>query len=128
MQVLKNSGLKSKKGASKKVKKYPENEAIFGMISEDGENYKMLNMEILNRSAITITPKQPFVDWANALSSEFPMEISVIGESHTYLTNPDLDNAQKHIKKYFKQIFEEELEGIWTVEQDWPQKRDFEAF
>jgi hypothetical protein len=41
MQVLKNSGVKPKKVASKKVKKYPENEAILGMISEDGENYKM---------------------------------------------------------------------------------------
>ena len=58
----------------------------------------------MNRSAITITPKQPFIDWANTLTPEFPMEINVLGESHTYLTNPDFDNADKHIKKYYKEI------------------------
>jgi len=41
-------------------------------------------MEILNRSAITVVPKQPFIDWANGLTPEFPMEINILGESHTY--------------------------------------------
>jgi hypothetical protein len=36
-------------------------------------------MEILNRSAITITPKQPFIDWANRLTPEFPKESNVLG-------------------------------------------------
>ena len=44
------------------------------------------------------------------------------------MTNPDFDNAEKHIKKYFKQIFEEELEGVWLDENDWPSKRDFKTF
>lgn len=82
----------------------------------------------MNRSAITITPKQPFIDWANALTLEFPMEINVLGESHTYLTNPDFDNADKHIKKYYKEIFEEELFGIWTDQNDWPEKLDYKTF
>ena len=85
-------------------------------------------MEILNRSAITVVPKSPFINWANTLTPEFPMAINILGESHTYLTNPDFDDAEKHIKKYFKQIFIEELEGIWTAENDWPQKRDFKTF
>jgi hypothetical protein len=85
-------------------------------------------MEILNRSAITVVPKSPFINWANALTPEFPMAMNILGESHTYLTNPDFDDAEKHIKKYFKQIFIEELDGIWTAENDWPQKRDFKTF
>lgn len=85
-------------------------------------------MEILNRSAIIVAPKQAFMDWANRLTPEFPMEINVLGESHTYLTNPDFEDAEKHIKKYFKQIFIEELNGIWTDDNDWPQKRDFKTF
>lgn len=85
-------------------------------------------MEILNRSAITVSPKQPFIEWANALIPEFPMESAILGEAHTYLTNPDFDDAQKHIKKYFKQIFQEELEGIWQDENDWPKKTDFKTF
>ena len=82
----------------------------------------------MNRSAITISPKQPFIDWANALTPEFPMEINVLGESHTYLTNPDFDNADKHIKKYYKEIFEEELLGIWTDQNDWSEKLDYKTF
>ncbi len=82
----------------------------------------------MNRSAITISPKHPFIDWANALTPEFPMEINVLGESHTYLTNPDFDNADKHIKKYYKEIFEEELLGIWTDQNDWPEKLDYKTF
>ena len=50
-------------------------------------------MDILNRSAITVVPKQAFIDWANGLTPEFPMEINVLGESHTYLTNPDFEDA-----------------------------------
>lgn len=85
-------------------------------------------MTTLNRSAITIKPKQPFVDWANKVIPELPTELNVLGESKTYLTNPDFDNAEKHIKKYFKQIFEEELEGTWLNENDWPINRDFKTF
>ncbi|WP_428225159.1 hypothetical protein [Flavobacterium sp.] len=85
-------------------------------------------MKILNRSAITVTPKQPFVDWANALTPELPMEVNMLGESHTYLTNPDFDDAETHLKEYFNQIFEEELDSIWTEEEDWPPTRDFKTF
>jgi hypothetical protein len=56
------------------------------------------------------------------------MEMNILGESQTYLTDPDFDNAEKHIKKHFKQIFDEELEGIWQNENDWPQKRDYKTF
>lgn len=32
-------------------------------------------MEILNRYAITVTAKQPFIEWANKLTPELPIEI-----------------------------------------------------
>ena len=85
-------------------------------------------MEILNRYAITVTAKQPFIEWANKLTPELPIEINFFSESHTYLTNPDLNNAEEHIKKYYKHIFEEELESIWTDENDWPKEIDFNTF
>ena len=30
--------------------------------------------------------------------------------------------------KNYKQLFEEELEGQWTDENDWPEKRSFKLF
>ena len=85
-------------------------------------------MKIYNRSAITVRAKQPFVDWINALTPESPLSMDRFEVSNTYLTNPDFHNADKHIKKYFLQIFEEELEGMWTDENDWPQNIDFSTF
>ena len=57
-----------------------------------------------------------------------PISEKMMGSSRTYLTNPDFEDAEKHLKKYFKQIFEEELEAMWTDEEEWPQKRDFKTF
>ena len=85
-------------------------------------------MEYINRSAITISHKQPYIQWHNALSPDLPMEENMLGESKTYLVKPDFDDADKLIKKHFKQIFESELEVIWIDENDWPQNRNWKLF
>jgi hypothetical protein len=85
-------------------------------------------MNVLNRSAITITYKQPFIDWNNRLFPDMPMQVNTIGESKTYLINQIYDDAEKVIKKHYKEIFEEELEGICLDEEFWPEKRTFQLF
>ena len=86
-------------------------------------------MKILNRKAITINYKKPFVDWTNALTPELPpKEANIPGESTTYLIKNDFKNADQCIKKYYTRIFEEELEGQWTDENDWPENLTFELF
>jgi hypothetical protein len=44
-------------------------------------------MQVINRAAITITHKKPFIDWANKLDPVFLMEENMLGESGTYLIN-----------------------------------------
>lgn len=85
-------------------------------------------MKILERSSITISYKKPFIDWNNNLTPELALNISMLGESKTYLTKVDFENADQLIKKYFKEIFELELDGTWTDENDWPQNRNFSTF
>lgn len=85
-------------------------------------------MNVLNRSAITITYKKPFVDWNNQLIPDMLLEENMLGESKTYLIAELYDDAEKLMKKHYKLIFEIELEGIWTYENDWPQKRTFKLF
>jgi hypothetical protein len=85
-------------------------------------------MKVTNRSAITINYKKPFVDWSNALTPELPMSEMMLGESTTYLIKEDFENADQCIKKYYKEIFELELDGQWTDENDWPQKLTFKLF
>jgi hypothetical protein len=85
-------------------------------------------MNVINRAAITISYKQPFIDLNNKLCPDMPMELNVLGESKTYLVKENFGDAEKVIKKHYKEIFEEELEGIWIDENDWPQKRDWKLF
>ncbi|OWP78445.1 hypothetical protein [Flavobacterium oreochromis] len=86
-------------------------------------------MEILDRSAIIIKPKQPYFDWVKSLDQETSaMEISMLEKPRTYLTDSVLKDEEKHLKKYFKQVFEEELESVLTNQEDWPQKRDIKTF
>jgi len=86
------------------------------------------NLSVLNRSAITISYKKPFIDWNNRLYPDMPMEEKIIGESKTYLINQLFTSADKALKKYYKEIFETELEGVCTDEAEWPQKRTFKLF
>jgi hypothetical protein len=76
-------------------------------------------MHIINRSAITLTYKKPFIDWHNKL---MPLNEKLIGESSTYLVPELSENPTDAIKKYYLEIFETELFQMWTDENDWPQK------
>lgn len=85
-------------------------------------------MRVLHRSAITINYKKPFVEWHNKLFPEAPMTENMLGESKTYLIDNVFDNADDVIKKYFKVIFEIELEGICIDENEWPRKLSLKMF
>jgi hypothetical protein len=85
-------------------------------------------MKVLHRSAITISYKKPFIDWNNKLFPELPMEENVSGESKTYLIDNLHDNAEDVIKKYYKIVFETELEGVCTDENEWPRKLSVKLF
>jgi hypothetical protein len=52
----------------------------------------------------------------------------MLGESKTYLCNALFDNPDTLVKKYCKEIFEIELDGICTDEKEWPKKRNFSVF
>lgn len=85
-------------------------------------------MNFLNRSAITISYNKPFIEWNNKLMPDLTLDENMLGESKTYLTDEIFNDAEKLMKKYYKQIFEMELEGIWTDENDWPKNRTFKLF
>jgi len=85
-------------------------------------------MKVISRSAITITHKKSFIDWNNVLFPDLPLYENMIGESKTYLIDELVDNADDVIKKHYKQIFETELEGTCTDENEWPDKRTLKLF
>jgi hypothetical protein len=87
-------------------------------------------MRTVNRGSIIVVPKQPFYDWANSLDPEHKMSPDDNAENCCYLIRDDheSDDIEKVVRKYYKEIFENELFGMWTDESAWPQNRTFKLF
>ena len=90
-------------------------------------------MQSINRTAVIIKPKQPFVDWLNSIpgeSSDNTLE-SVSDDNSTFLVPEFFGPVESlsYIKVNHGQIFEWELFGWYTEEELWPQeKRNWEMF
>ena len=89
-------------------------------------------MESINRTAVVIKPKQPFIDWLNSIPDEnidFTLE-QISNDNITFLI-PQYDNpedSKRYIEKRFNQIFEWELFGWITTEELWPKNRTWKMF
>lgn len=83
----------------------------------------MLNQPTINRSLLLVLPKQPFYDWSNAL---FPglseTNATEMQEHNSYLLEDELflDDPKKELKKYWKNIFINELFGQCTDQSTYP--------
>jgi ribosomal protein L24E len=89
-------------------------------------------MALLYRSAVTITRKQPYIDWANGFDDDGPELTSELAGSRrtVYLVGesdgrPDL---RALLDDYWDEIFEEELAMWMEEEDDWPAPRTREMF
>ncbi len=78
--------------------------------------------DAVNRHAIVVKPKQPLLDWINALYPDMAEDGS---ETTVYLVKErdSFGDTEKWLKRNFNNIFENELNGRHTDENEWPQKR-----
>ncbi len=89
-------------------------------------------MRRVKRAAVSVRPKQPYLDWANALDEDgVKIGAEFKPDENIYLID---DIPEGHLdpeallEPYYEAIFEEDL-GAWhRVEGDWPQGRDFATF
>jgi hypothetical protein len=81
----------------------------------------------VNRHAIVIKPKQSLLNWINALYPDLPEDGS---ETAVYLVKErdSYDDTEKWLRRNFKNIFENELNGRHQDEDDWPPKRTYKLF
>lgn len=81
----------------------------------------------INRSAIIIKPKQPFIDW---LSNLYPDDFfkEEMKEAAIYLVDDNIDNLEKWLKKKFDKFFKLVLHDWHTNKKEWPQKRNYKMF
>jgi hypothetical protein len=89
-------------------------------------------MREVNRSAIVVTPKRPFLDWLHSVdlsSSELTLE-DLREEPSVYLV-PECESDEEFarwLQKMFPVIFEDQLAGWWTDEAAWPAHRTLDLF
>ncbi len=88
---------------------------------------------MINRSAITVRAKEPFLKWLRGLPDPVGLETtleSVNREPHVYLL-PEyamLDEQEELLAEFFDLVFECQLDGWWRDETDWPIDRDLAMF
>lgn len=90
-------------------------------------------MEIVNRSAIVVKPRRPYLRWCQKDDAEGLAE-SVFEElctdPHVYLL-PEYEDAhaqQQIVEEFWPAIFEAMLEGWVTDETQWPKNRTHAMF
>jgi len=84
---------------------------------------------MLNRGALIVRPRQPYLDWANELDDSGVLPDSQ-GEQTVYLI-PSFESdeeAERILRRLYAEVFERELYGWHTDERAWPQKRTFAMF
>jgi len=88
--------------------------------------------QITNKTIITVTLKAPFITWIQSTdegSADIKAE-NITSSPNAYMVDDTEDGLEpdKLIKKNFKAIFEEELNG-WIIDVSmWPPKWDLQTF
>ena len=84
---------------------------------------------MLNRGALVVRPKQPYLDWAARL--EDAGIVPDPNDEQTIYLIPSFDDdeeAWEILERVYPAIFESELHGWHTDEAGWPKGRDFAMF
>ena len=89
-------------------------------------------MSFLYRFAITITRKQPYIDWANGFDDDGPeLTADLADDQRTIYLVPEAAHRVKVatlLDDCWPHIFEEELASWMESEDDWPASRTREMF
>lgn len=72
----------------------------------------MLNHPVINRSVLLVVPNQPFYDWSDALTPNFPTtDLNQVREYNSYLVKDGIlvDELEEELQDYWERIFINEL-------------------
>jgi hypothetical protein len=88
---------------------------------------------MINRSAIIVRAKEPFLQWLRQLPDPVgpDMTLASINEEPTVYLVPEygyIDEQEELLAQAYGVIFENELGGWWTKEADWPKRRNLKLF
>lgn len=105
----------------------PEEQYLAEMMNMIEEDTTENNFEenYINRTAIIIKPRQPFLDWCSKL---YPDDLDEMNNTNTYLIREDVEDVESWLKKKYDKLFTIELESWHTNKKEWPQKRNYKMF
>ncbi|HUL01373.1 MAG TPA: hypothetical protein VLX29_11070 [Nitrospirota bacterium] len=89
---------------------------------------------MLNRAAVVIRAKKPFIDWVQSLPGSADVDGQYIDQDSTIYLVPELtsDDETKEmneiISSIYQHIFEEQLTDWVIDESQWPKNRDIKTF
>ena len=86
---------------------------------------------LINRAALVVKPRKPYLDWAASLDVEVPKHAEGRAERVSiYLVAEDPKGREETapIRDYYEDIFEAELDAWWTNEEQWPEPRTLKLF
>ena len=83
----------------------------------------------INRSALVVKPKQPFIDWLVSIESENKnVEEDLEGDVYLLPDFEEISQMKIWLKKNYDAIFSDQLNNWYTDATCWPQHRTFEKF
>jgi hypothetical protein len=88
---------------------------------------------MINRCAISVRVRQPFLDWLRSLPDPVQADMTLQDaneDSRVYLLPEyEFDDEQTELlKEFYDLIFEVELGAWWIDAPNWPQERTFQMF
>jgi hypothetical protein len=91
-------------------------------------NNDFIELDLINRSALLIKHKQPFIDWVNSIQNDnwtkdhFEPGIYLVPEFEDDL------HLKQWIENNFDRVFCNEMNGWYTDPSLWPRERTFILF
>lgn len=86
---------------------------------------------MLNRCAVTIRAKEPFLGWLLSLPDYDGLTLAEVNEETTTYLLPVYENDTEKellLGQFFDLLFEEELAAWWMDKSHWPESRNLELF
>lgn len=89
-------------------------------------------MVTLNRSALVVKPRQPFLQWLHAAdSTSRRLTLPDLSREPTIYLIPECDtpaDVEDVLHELCDEIFAEQLAGWYTDTETWPEDRSFDVF
>ncbi|MBP6978133.1 MAG: DUF6398 domain-containing protein [Bacteroidales bacterium] len=93
-----------------------------------------IDLPFLDKVAIFVRPKQPFINWINEVNPRKPWTLDDFYDGNTYLLSSeeydivDKEDIEQMLAENYIEIFENELQDVCTDTNYWPETINLDMF